>query len=147
MNIFKLLCQKCGRINDQTYRVSQKISLFNGKFFLAIKNYKFSCKMSIFCPMGLKDGDFCFDQCQCRWFSGLKSHISLRRVLSTSFIERLKRQPPCMQIAYSYDLKSKFTIKHYLLNTNNSSWHLFYQGLYGLFYNFIIFMHVNQYRQ
>ena len=35
-------------------------ALFNGKFSLAIRNSKFSCKMGIFWPMGQKDGDILF---------------------------------------------------------------------------------------
>ena len=51
---------------------------FSIKISLAIKNSKFSCEMSIFWPMGQKDGDFLF------WstpepmvtFLGLKNHTS-----------------------------------------------------------------------
>ena len=40
--------------------IGQKLSFFNGKFSSDIKNYKFSCKMSIFWPMGQKAGNFLF---------------------------------------------------------------------------------------
>ena len=158
MNIFKLLCQKCGHMNDQTYKVSQKIaiflthwskiSLFQSKIFSRHQKLKFSCKMSIFCPMGQKRWWFLFWSTQLPMVRFLR--LKITHYLKTRFLDNLyfkaQTQPPCMLIAYSYDLNSKFTIKHYLMYTNNTSWHLFYQGLYG-FYNFIIFMHVNQYRQ
>ena len=60
------------------WSIGQKMPFFIGKLSLAIENSKFSCKMSIFWPMGQKDGDFLF------WstpepmvtFLGLKNHTS-----------------------------------------------------------------------
>ena len=59
------------------WSIGQKMPLFSGKLSLAIENSKFSFKMSIFWPMGQKDGNFLF------WsmpepmvtFMGLKNHI------------------------------------------------------------------------
>ena len=47
-------------IGSSVHPIGQKLPFFNGNFSLAIKNSKFSCKMSIFWPMGQKDGDFLF---------------------------------------------------------------------------------------
>ena len=47
--------------------IRQKLHLFNGRFSLAIKNSKLSCKKSIFWPMGQKIAIFCFDQRQNQW--------------------------------------------------------------------------------
>ena len=40
--------------------IGQKMPFLNGKLSPAIEILKFKCKMSIFLPMGQKDGDFLF---------------------------------------------------------------------------------------
>ena len=55
--------------------IGQKLYFFNVKFSSAIENSKFSCNMSIFWPIGQKDGNFLFwSTTRANMFLGLKNH-------------------------------------------------------------------------